>query len=338
MAYVVDHETDQYGTNINSTTELLPYVPQTYNDLLGAIAVYGAYVKLESDFDFSVSNDYKIGIPEIITIRCAKLFADDKDANGNKYLISGINARALSSFMYVDGYDQTTYINPEINNIGIVNCVYSDANSNLWTSSSATASLANTRIDFVNCQLSFLVICNQYAPHIDGAGLCVTFTNTSEYYKFIQDDSHPWNSTAYGLFSAKRYCCTVKFTGLKLSKSGRYTSSVANIFIGRVNNYIENTTFYGDVKCIPEAAKTFINMTSYKNCAFIISFDTDTAMTLSSFSGYQSTTPPAGVNIIDSTVAGANISIPTSYNAVLTTLTTTEMKDENTLISVGFLP
>lgn len=333
MAYVVDHVIDQYGTSINSTSELLPYVPQTYNDLLGAIGTYGAYVRLESDFDFSESSDYKISLPEIIEVKCAKLFANDKDQNGNKYLISGVNTRGLNTFMMSNGYDGNTYINPEIDNIGIVNSVYSVSNvsSNLFTS----VSDSNTHIDFINCQLGFLVICNQWTPKIDGGN--VTFTNTSEYYKFVQSDSAPYSETRFGVFYAKRYCCTVQFTGLKFKPGTRAGTYVGPLLIGISSQYIENCTIYGDIKCTGAEQSAAINLTSYKNCVFVLTFESSIVHTISSTSYSGSTSPPAGINILDSSVLGS-VEFVQSYNTAITPLTSSEMKDENTLISIGFLP
>ena len=327
MAYIADNAVP------SNTTESSPYIPQTYNDLLAAIGTYGAYVKINKDFDFSQSSEYKVQIPEVIYVRCAKLFADDRDADGNKYMISGINCGNLEALLISDGYDSSTYINPQIDNIALVNCVYRcSSNNNLYKSTNGT----NTHIQFTNSQISVLVICQSIKPSIDGG--YVTFENCSEYYKFIQSDNYPWDNTGVGIFGARRTACTIQFTGLKYSSGGQFTQYVAPVLIGSANNYMTNCTFYGDVKCIPNAENTWVNIASYQNCCFAISFTKPDGYTISlnSFNFYNSSTPPTGTNIMDSTIA--NCTIGSSQNPYIIPLTTTQMKDENELISIGFLP
>lgn len=336
MSYVADNAIDQYGTSLSSTSLAQPYVPQTINDLLAAIGTYGAYVKIENDFDFSTNDSYKISIPEPVVVRCTKLFADDKNADGDKYSISGINCGSLSTFMQADGYDGSTYINPEINNVAIVNCVYRCYyDSNLFISTSAV----NTHIKFVSCQTSFLIICSTVGIAIDGGN--VEFENCSEYYKFVQDDSVLWISTDVGVFDAVRTNCTVQFTGLKYQTKGQFVQYVNPILIGAKNKYLAHCTFFGDVKCIPfeDSDNTWINVQSYNNCCFVLNITKPSGKTVkfNSFNSYGTTTPIIGTSVIDSTALNGVV-VDAQYNANLKPLSTADIKDEDKLIDIGFLP
>jgi hypothetical protein len=238
--------------------------------------------------------------------------------------------------MQADGYDGTTYINPEINNVAVVNCVYRCYEfSNLFTSTSS----ANTHIKFVGSQTSFLIICSSVGITIDGGN--VEFENCSEYYKFVQDDSVAWSSFNSGVFFAKRTNCTVQFTGLKHMTQGRYAQTRESILIGYAGNYLSHCTFYGDVKCLPynDRDNTWINVQSYDTCCFVLNITKPSGLTISfsSFNDYGTTTPITGISVIDSTALNG-VAFDTQYNSNLKPLSTSDIKDKDKLIDIGFLP
>jgi hypothetical protein len=307
---VADHQTEQTA-----------YEPQTYNDLLAAMETATIYVKLTKDFDFSKSDQYKYSIPSPIQFACTKLFADNKNASGEKYQINGINCGNNNYFMGLNAYAYMT-----ISNIDLINIVYKPSGSGALINGGGNG----VKLTFSDCRLSFLIITPSVVPQIDSPTQInvLEFVRTSMYYKFIQTTNSAY-SAAYNLFCSKRDYCTVQFTGLKAHRD----NSGFNRAIVQNSTY---STYYGDISIVDEIGN-FTIIQSSASCCIAVNFIQMPTSTAPSTMIVQ-TSLMSGVSIMDSEMSDMQSLITYSSDSNVIKLTTSEMKDEDKLIEIGFLP
>ena len=311
------------------TTESDPYIPTTYDELLYAIQTSGVYVKIAQDFDFSLSSGD--GVPgsdsgwrdglvktasttQCLTFKCQKLFADDKPNNDGKYKITGLNS-GTAPYLFAYGGS-----NAVVDNISIVNCVtMTNVGYRTVTGNSPGYSPSGSSLTFNNCQLSLLVICGSNSVMPSSAA----FNNCSIFMKISMSRNNYPTSHFCG-WSCDQ--CTIQVTGLQLT-FGLVQNNIINLFTN-----LQNSTAYLSADAHMPTSYPNARIRDSAHSCFILDISVDTPNV-----GQVDFYNMIGVSVVDKTLLDNSGITYTQYGNV-EFLTTTEMKSENSLISVGFLP
>lgn len=314
----------------HGATEADPFIilndDNKYKTLLTAIETVGIYIKITQDFDFSVS-EFKYSIPSVVSVNCKKLFADDKDVSGAKYYISGINCGNLNSFIVtVDGtindYERL------ISNLDIVNVVFKpQAFGESLIHAGFEGYTAGAPLRFSDCRLSFLIISLSFMPILESSAR-LSFERTSIYCKFVMSDTSPYNHNII-VFNGLRSYCTTQFTGLK--------SCVDAGFGWPLIVNASYSTFYGDT-VVTASGGNYPLISNSSNCCIAINFINGQTQTVPQPITITANSSISGVNIMDSEMSEMQDLITYNVASTVQLLTTQQMKDEDTLIEVGFLP
>ena len=306
------------------TTESNPFIPTYYDDLLAAIQTPGIYVKITDDFDFKNSDGTGVGdsgwrdgfsMSSSLTIKCRKLFADDKPNNGGKYRISGLNSGKADYLLTSSSNEAYSHT---IENISFINCV---TYCNVGDSCVFKGFNANSTIVFNNCQISMLIICTIYPPALNSTNV---YCNNCSIYIKTSMSNFIGTGAPFLLWNTDQ--CTVQVSGLRFITT--YPQAINGIF-----GNASNSTFYADVSL--KYGYDNIVLSNMFHCCVVLNASWDAS------SSY--TTVPltfqniSGVNVFDSTLLDA-ANITKTVNGSAAYLTTTQMKDETSLINAGFLP
>lgn len=310
------------------TTEANPFIPTTYDDLLAAIQTSGIYVKINKDFDFSKSDGtgagdsgWRSGLTTsntyALNVRCAKLFADDKSNNGDKYKISGLNSGASYYLMFTSTNDSFTHT---IENIAFVNSVttlnVSQSEQVFWGGNNPSSLIFN------NCQISFLVVCSGYTPNMTSTN--VYMNNCSVFIKLamktgFENQFFWWNCNQ----------CTIQITGLMYTCASN--SATQSLF-----RYLTNSTVLIDMKAAHNtiSSNRYLCFFDINHCCFVLNVDASISTGFHILTWFSNT---SGNIVVDKTLLDAAGIECTAYGNV-SYLSTSEMKDETSLINAGFLP
>lgn len=323
-----------------SGTELNPYEPVTYNDLLAAIQTQNLYVKLTKNFDFKESPAYRYGLSGEIYFDCAKLYADNADQSGTKYYVSGLVVNGDSSAKCAFYFNGTTATSSGclVDNIAFINCclnggnqgsVYSQYDSFISRSNSSTTQL----FTFNNCQFSLLIrgtYSVTFIHHTSNNGIIVN--NCSAYIKFVSSNNCFGSNGLLGSYALGNMTgCTFQLyvnrnqflsnTGWSIYKNLRNCTAYL-----KLNDYTSSsiTGTYGVFGTNSDDHSCYILDIVRKGEAQTVKCDTSSVGT--------------GVSILDKDLldsAGVTISATGPH---IKLLTTQQMKDQDYLVDVGFLP
>ena len=196
----------------------------------------------------------------------------------------------------------------------MINSIY-----NTVTGNSPGYSASGSSLTFNNCQLSLLVICgsNRVMPSY------AAFNNCSIFMKISMSRNNYPTSHFCGWACDQ---CTIQVTGLQLT-FGLVQGNIINLF-----NNLQNSTVYLSADAHMPTSYPNARIRDSVHSCFILDISVDTP-NVGKIDFYNMT----GVSVVDKTLLD-NSGITYAQSGNVEFLTTTEMKSENSLISVGFLP
>lgn len=299
-------------------TELDPYVPETCQDLLDLLncpnngSYLNEYVELRSDINFATDPDYRDGLSAVIAGGTTKTVSSQ---SGHMYRINGLRTQ----YGVINKAQSTRFT---FNNIFFSNIV-SMGNNPVFATYSAYGTLI-----FNSCKISALIKTTwAYGVLFDSAGVAnaITYNDCSIYIQASMIVSSYTTSQTNKCFSN--------------SKKSNSCIEIHNWqFIGDGNvyhiQYSTNTTYYGD--SIMKAAGNSTQNYRFYGCTSIVN-----AISISfveSNLGYSGTVfnTMGGVSIIDKDILPTGFTL--TANANVAYCTTAQMKNEQYLLSIGFLP
>lgn len=303
-------------------TELDPYQVTDLTEVLEAIAVENAYVKLMNDIELIYSPEYRNGIQQSLVFNCAKFYSDSSySIYGLKIYISGVD--------FIQGTSITL-----VENVNFLSCYfYSSANNDPSERSFMISSTAtDDHLNFNNCKLS--IITSIYRLNVDKCIICaprVSFTDCSIYLKFrLRYTSGNLSSSTIALWLGETTRCYIRLDGIKLNHN--LSSGGPTIFYNTNNSTLILPNYYyssgggGGTTGITGSI-------CYSNIIYIQGsynmYGTSSASARIDFNG--SALSIACINLTK--LASGDVSLTNTTSATID-----QIKDQQYLIDTGFIP
>jgi hypothetical protein len=321
----------------SSGTELNPYEPVTYNDLLAAIQTQNLYVKLTKNFDFKESPAYRYGLSGELHFDCAKLYADNADQSGTKYYISGLVINgdlSIRCAFYMNGSTATSS-GCLVDNIAFINCCLNGGNtsSTMYDAFISRSNSSTTQpFTFNNCQFSLLIRGTYFVTfvyHISNNGIIVN--NCSAYIKFVSSNNCFGANGLLGSYALESMTgCTFQ---LYVNRN-QFSANIGWPIYKNLSNCTAYLKLNDYTSGIISGTYNVFGSGDNHSCYIIDIVRCGDAQTLNCGVNMTGT----GVSILDKDLldnAGVTISATGTH---IKLLTTQQMKDEDYLVDIGFLP
>ena len=350
MAFVVGNTVE----GISGTgTESDPWVidgsnnNNTVQNFLDAVQSNGGYILLSADIDASTDNVYKYGINQPINASCAKIYATSVKQDGSKYGINGLKVSARNFMYKAESIATTTF-----ENISFYNCIFNKTVAASQSEPEGCIAVYSypqlLTINFNNCQMS--MVCNFYSyvkqfalgKNMGYGSGPINFNDTSIYLIINGSNSSP--TTIIGNLSCCYRCCVQIDTFEAFYYNWGVTPRTENLIPMFAN--IVNSTILADMY-VPTAPASgpdycYIDLldTETNSCFALSIHDAEpNSSNVVSKATLRVGTKFTNVSIMDKSIIDQNgyITLP-SQSSNFYLLTTTQMKSESNLISIGFLP
>lgn len=340
-----------------SGTQADPYLVDNGYDLLQLCGVDphpGSYIKVTQDIDFSNESWYPGKITYPIRLDGSKLYADTLTE------IKGLTVEA-QCFLQIESNSQT------IENLYFKNCCHKVSGSKFATIGcyySGSTSGSNKQTVFNNCKFSLLVVsgasegCLIFNNQSSGNGkwnncsLYIKMNHTQPIYLCSSSNQSTTASTVYSYMSFVN--CNIVLDGIKLqyihgTSYGSHFYAILTIIYESYGRSVFRQFMGSSTSLVIKNAS--INWVDSSHTPYVISNDSGNTTYSSDISGcsmvFDNCTVESGwsdvrclnaetadtVNVVASTL---NQNINTSYSTKK--ISTTDIKDKNYLISIGFLP
>jgi hypothetical protein len=348
MAFAIG--TEALGVGKGTGTESDPWIiddtNNTCQNFIDAVATENAYIDMQADVDFSIDPTYRNGMSTYLTISCNKLYASTTKTDGTKYGVNGL--KITSNYFMVGNKSVAEYA--YIENVSFVNCIFNkiDANSYFFG-----AVFYTTSPIFTNCDFSFIMNCYSFNKGISPNGdfqntqmTIMDFNDCSFYMIITGDASGGYDGTNKAFvpifhYAGKMTRCCIEIGSL--SYNG-YTEGY-QAYGGFCNLY--GCTILGTINFFPLVSgqttshpNVGILFNYCSNCCIAITFPKCPRNNVDAFLIRNFIfNNMSNVSIVDTDIMETDASIVKPTQSVYVyPLTTQQMKDENYLMSIGFLP
>ena len=285
----------------------------------------GAYIKLETDLDFSTDPQYREGVTDVWFYVCAKVYADTKPGGG-KYYINGF--KNTSNCPILNQGSQTL----TFENIQLTNWVFNKA------SDQAYFIYGNSYpIIFNNCDISLYMNCVNYNKSLSYGSGTDEFNDCSLYIIIAGSyEGTSQNPPILGSVCTFTNCC-IQIDGLT--------------YCGYPNAVNPNGDFCNLTRCtllvdmqLPKLAEIgqdypyYLCLSNITNSCLALTIHNGPLNTggykiIEHISFYNLVAP---TTIIDTSILDTNVVQPTAETN-LVPLTTAQMKNQTKLLEIGFL-
>ena len=294
-------------------TDLDPYVPETCADLLTCFqdGSYTGYIELQHDFNFATDADYRDGFTTAIQLNGGKTI---RSQEGHMYRINGL--RSTNTILLL-GMSSFTYTFERVFLSNIVHII-SSAGQVFYLNN------ANGVLNFNSCKISIL----QKTTFAIGGCLdsqsYVNYTDTSVYVQFSMPEVYTTSQTTKCFSQATKNKSCFEVHNWKFLGDGSSFNILNSTY----------TTYYGD--CVLKATGTSIQKCRINGCSSIVmAMSMSLVESLLGYDGFVYGTM-SGVSIFDKDILPAGFTLTANNNVAY--CTTAQMKNEQYLLSIGFLP
>lgn len=302
-------------------TELDPYQVTNLTEVLEAIAVENAYVKLMNDIELIYSTEYRNGIQQSLVFNCAKFYSD------SSYSIYGLKIY-ISSVNFIYGTSITL-----IENVNFLSCYFfSSTNSDPSVQSFIiSTTTADDYLNFNNCKLS--IITSIYRLNGANCMICgprISFTSCSIYLKFrLRNTSGNLGATSRFFWLGTTTRCYIRLDGIRLNHN---LYSGCGLFYNVNNSTLILPNYYYS-SADGGASHQITSNSCYSNIIYI--------QGSYSFSGTSSSSARIEFNSSSLSIACIDlIKISAGGISLINTTSATidQIKDQQYLIDAGFIP